>query len=71
MIHGGMNPEMGVLLQSMPPGDSMDMGQGYDDIIGCATCSLSQCLMQKVLLPYFVLAVSSYFCPHVCLVVDL
>jgi len=20
----------------MPPGDSMDMGRGYDDMIGCA-----------------------------------
>jgi len=29
----------------MPPGDSMDMGKGYDDMIGCATCSLSQRLM--------------------------
>ena len=61
----------GAVLRSMPSGDSMDMGQGYDDIIGCATCSLSQRLMQKVLLPYFVLAVSSCFRPHVCLVVDL
>ena len=59
------------MLRSMPPGDSMDMGQGYDDMIGCATCSLSQHLMQKVLLPYFVLAVSSCFRPYVCLVVDL
>jgi len=33
------------LLQSVPPGDSMDMGQGYDDMISCATCSLSQCHM--------------------------
>ena len=34
------------LLRSMPLGNSMDMGKGYDDMIGCATCSLSQCLMQ-------------------------
>jgi len=25
--------------------DSMDMGKGYDDMIGCTTCSLSQRLM--------------------------
>jgi len=31
-----MNPEIGVLLQSMPPGDSMNMGKGYDDTISCA-----------------------------------
>ena len=49
----------------------MDMGKGYDDMIGCATCSLSQHLMQKVLLPCFILAVSSYFHPHVCLIVEL
>ena len=35
-----------VLLRLMPLGNSMDMGKGYDDMIGCATCSLSQCLMQ-------------------------
>jgi len=29
----------------MPPRDSMDMGKGYDDMIGYATCSLSQRLM--------------------------
>jgi len=45
LIHGDMNPEMGVLLRSVPPGDSMDMGQGYDDVIGCTACSLSQHLM--------------------------
>jgi len=33
------------LLRLTPPGDSMDMGKGYDDMIGCATCSLSQRLM--------------------------
>jgi len=31
-----MNLEMGVLLQLMPPGDSMDMGKGYDNTIGYA-----------------------------------
>jgi len=31
-----MNPEIGVLLQSMPSGDSMDMGKEYDDTISCA-----------------------------------
>ena len=66
-----MNPETGVLLRSMPPGDSMDMGKGYDDMISCATCSLSQRLMQKVLLPCFILVVSLCFYPHVCLVMDL
>ena len=34
------------MLRSMPPGNSMDKGKGYDDMIGCATCSLSQRLMQ-------------------------
>ena len=66
-----MNPEMGVLLQLMPPGDSMDMGKGYDGMIGYAACSLSQHLMQKMLLPCFILAVSSCFQPHVCLIVKL
>ena len=55
----------------MPPGDSMDMGKEYDDMISCATCSLGQCLMQKVLLPCFILAVSSCFHPHVYLIVEL
>ena len=36
----------GPLLRLTPPGDSMNMGKGYDDMIGCAICSLSQCLMQ-------------------------
>ena len=35
-----------ILLRSMPLGNSMDIGKGYDDMIGCATCSLSQRLMQ-------------------------
>jgi len=30
-----MNSETEVLLQSMPPGNSMDMGKGYDNTIGC------------------------------------
>ena len=34
------------LLRLMPLGNSMDMGKGYDDMIGCATCNLSQRLMQ-------------------------
>jgi len=34
------------MLRLMPLGNSMDMGKGYDDMIGCATCSLSQRLMQ-------------------------
>ena len=55
----------------MPSGDSMDMGKGYDNMIGCTICSLSQRLMQKVLLSCFILVVSSCFRPHVCLVVDL
>ena len=59
------------LLQSIPPGDSMDMGKGYDDMIGYATYSLSQRLMQKVLLPCFIHAISSCFHPYICLVVDL
>ena len=29
----------------MPPEDSMEKGKGYDDIIGCATYSLTQRLM--------------------------
>jgi len=49
----------------------MDMGKGYDDMIGCTTCSLSQRLMQKVLLPCFILVVSSCFNPCVCLIVEL
>jgi len=34
-----------MLLWLMPPGDSMEKGQGYDDMIGCAASSLSQYLM--------------------------
>ena len=49
----------------------MDMGKGYDNMIGCTTCSLSQHLIQKMLLSYFILAVSSCFYPHVCLMVEL
>ena len=29
----------------MPPGDSMEKSKGYNDMISCATSSLSQCLM--------------------------
>ena len=29
----------------MPLGDSMEKGKGYDDTIGYATSSLSQCLI--------------------------
>jgi len=47
------------------------MGKGYDDMIGCTTCSLSQHFMQKVLLSCFILAVSSCFRPHVCRIVEL
>jgi len=49
----------------------MDMGKGYDDMIGCTICSLSQRLMQKVLLPCFILMVSSCFHPHVYLIDEL
>ena len=31
-----MNPEIGVLLRSMLPGDSIEKGKGYDGIIGYA-----------------------------------
>ena len=34
------------MLRSMPLGNNVDLGKGYDDMIGCATCSLSQHLMQ-------------------------
>ena len=55
----------------MPSGDSMDIGKRYDNMIGCATYSLSQCLMQKVLLPCFILVVSSCLNPRVYLIVEL
>jgi len=29
----------------MPPGDSMEKGKGYDDMISCAASNLSQHLM--------------------------
>ena len=35
----------GSLLQSMPPGDNMDMGKGYDDNNWLRRSSLSQHLM--------------------------
>ena len=60
-----------LLLRSMSPGDSMDMGKGYDNMIGCATCNLSHHLMQKVLLPCFILVISSCFNPHVYLITEL
>jgi len=66
-----VNPIQDYLLRSMPPRDSMDMGKGYDDMISCATCSLSQCLMQKVLLSRFILVVSLCFSPHVYRIVKL
>jgi len=47
------------------------MSKGYDNMIGCATCSLSQCFMQKVLLSCFILVISLCFNPHVCRIVDL
>ena len=34
------------MLQSMPPGDNMDMGKGYDDNDRLRQSSLSQHLMQ-------------------------
>ena len=34
------------LLRLMPLGNNEDLGKEYDDMIGCATCSLSQRLMQ-------------------------
>ena len=33
------------VLWSMPPGDGMEKGREYDDMIGCTTMSLSQCLI--------------------------
>ena len=66
-----MNPETGVLLQSMPPGNNIDMGKGYDNDDWLRQSSLSQHLMQKVLLPCFILVVSSCLNPHVYLVAEL
>ena len=34
-----------VMLWSMPPGDGMEKGREYDDMIGCAAMSLSQHLI--------------------------
>ena len=45
MIHEDMNPEMGVLLRLIPLGNNEDLGKEYNDMISCATCSLSQCLI--------------------------
>ena len=58
-----------LVLRSMPLGNNVDLGKGYDDMISCATCSLSQRLMQQVLLPCFILVVSSCSNPHVCFMV--
>ena len=60
-----------IMLRSIPPGDNMDMGKGYDNMISCATCSLSQRLMQKVLLSCFILVVSSCSNSRVYLIVGL
>ena len=40
-----MNPEIGVLLQSMSPGDNIDMGKGYDNNDQLHRSSLSQHLI--------------------------
>ena len=69
LIHEDMNSKMGVLLWLMPLGNSMDRGKEYDDMIGCAICSLSQRLMQ-VLLPCVISMVSSCFNPHVYLMAE-
>ena len=45
----------------------MDLGQGYDDNNRLRRSSLSQHLMQQVLLPYLFLVISSCMNPHVCL----
>ena len=57
-----------LLLRSTPPGCSMDLGQGYDDNDRLCRSSLSQHLMQQVLSPYLLLAVSLCMNPHVCLI---
>ena len=44
-FHEDMKPEMGVLLQSMPPEVNMDMDKGYDDNDWLCHSSLSQRLM--------------------------
>ena len=59
------------MLRSIPPGESMYKGKGYDNVIGCITCSLSQHLMQSVLLPYLFSVVSLCFTPYECLVAEL
>jgi len=66
-----MNSETGVLLWSMPPGHNMDMGKEYDDDDRLCQSSLSQHLMQKVLLSCFILIVSSCLNPHVYLIAEL
>ena len=61
-----MNAEMGVLLQLMSPGCSMEKGKGYDNTIGCAvvvsvSASYSRC---------YNFALSSHS-PHVVLLICL
>jgi len=46
LIHGDMNAETGVLLWLISPSKSIYKGKGYNNVIGCTTCSLSQHLMQ-------------------------
>ena len=45
LIYGDMKAEKGVLLRLIPPGCSMDLGQGYDDNDRLHQSSLSQHLM--------------------------
>ena len=71
MTKDGTIYKLKLMLRSMPPGNSMDMGRGYDDMISCAICSLSQHLMQQVLLPRFIPGVSSCINPCLCLIVGL
>ena len=59
------------LLQSMPPGESMDMGKGYDDMISCAvdisvSASYSRYhnLAWSLLFPHIFLMYSISCIPH-------
>ena len=45
-IHLNYNPNQAFVLRSMPPGDNMDIGKGYDDNDRLCCSSLSQYLMQ-------------------------
>ena len=61
------NTLLTLLLQSTPPGESMDMGKGYDDMIGCAvdvsvstSCSRCHNLAQSLLFPLIFLMYSSW-----------